>query len=67
MPSNLLSGWRKEDSKKNRRQLVSKRCHGNKLLAGQELLGLYNKSRDSEIRQKARADALYFFHLCGRK
>ena len=64
MPNTLLTCWRKEDSKRNRRESALKRCHGNKLLTGQALLDLYNKSRDSEIRQKARADALHFFSLC---
>jgi len=63
---NLLRGWSKEDSQKNRRQVVLKHCHGNKLLAGHTLLNFHYRSRDTEIRQKARADALYFFNLCKR-
>jgi hypothetical protein len=57
-------GWRKDDSKRHRRAVVLERCHNNKLLAGQVLLEIHNRSRDPEARKLARADALHFFKLC---
>lgn len=54
-------GWRKEDSQTKRRQ-VALRNRGGKLLAtARALQALSNVTRDSETRQKARADAQYFF------
>ena len=60
----LLSNWRKENLRRNRRQVVLKDCHGNKRTAGQALMGYSRRSNDPEIRRKARSDALYFFKLC---
>lgn len=66
MSNSLTAGWCKEDSKRHRRVIVSKRCHGNNFIAGQTMLDLHNRSRDTEVRKLARADALHFFNLCKR-
>ena len=60
----LLHNWRKDNSRRSRRQVVLKDCHGNKRTAGQALLNYSRGSGDPEIKQKARADAMYFFNLC---
>jgi len=58
--NSLVSGWRKEDSKRHRRAAVLKRCYNDRLKAEQAMLGLYNRSRDPEVRRLARADRVYF-------
>lgn len=63
MSSSLLSVWRKGDSKRHRRAIALKQYHGNKTVAAQALLEIHNQSRDREVRQKARADAVYFLNL----
>ena len=56
-------GWNVRDLNKHRRQAVLSKCHGDTFLAGQVLLNHYKKSRDAEVRNRARSDALYFFAL----
>lgn len=65
--SSLLSNWKVHDLNKHRRQSVLVKCKGDTFLAGQILLNHYKASRNPEVINKARSDALYFFALTKQK
>lgn len=66
-PPYSLGGWKKTDSAETRRRkaIASRPKHwtlnNRRLSAGRALIALSNVTRDRETREKARADARYFF------
>lgn len=64
---NNTLNWSKDDGQQTRRNSVLKSKRGNILEAGRALLSLSKRSKDPDVKRKARADALYFFNKVKRK
>ena len=60
-PSEVESGWKKDLPEGERRRLVLKAHKGDELSSARSLQAKANVTTDRETKQKARADALYFF------
>lgn len=60
---NELAGWNVKGLNKHRRQAVLSKCNGNANKAGQILLEHSKQSNNPQVRNKARADALFCFAL----
>lgn len=56
-------GWHKKDSAEIRRGAALKARDGDELAAAHALQALANVTKDPETKERARADALYFFKL----
>ncbi len=53
--------WSKDDGQAHRRRNALNSRHGSLLKTARALMALSNVTRDSETKQKAKSDALYFY------
>lgn len=60
-------GWSKSDTQSKRRRAALASRKGNLLSAARALQALANVTRDSQTRQRAHADAQYFYALYKKK
>ena len=57
------TGWQKGDTQAQRRRVALASHKGNLLATARSLMALSNVTTDNATRQKARADAQYFYAL----
>lgn len=63
IPKAKPTGWKKTDPPSVRRRKMLKAKHGNALRAARALQALANITLDRATRERARADARYFYAL----
>jgi len=63
MNESIIANWNVRDLNKHRRQSILTKCKGDTIMASKILLKHSKQSKDPEIRNKARSDALYFIAL----